>query len=36
MGWFKEVVVGLVVNFWKESLFNLKVVGDNGYVYGIG
>lgn len=36
MGWSKEAAAGLAANFWKESLFNPKAVGDNGHAYGIG
>ncbi|WNC90960.1 phage tail tape measure protein [Paraburkholderia sp. FT54] len=36
MGWTQEQASGLAANFWKESLFNPKAVGDNGHAYGIG
>jgi hypothetical protein len=35
MGWTQEQASGLAANFWKESLFDPKAVGDNGHAYGI-
>jgi hypothetical protein len=35
MGWTEEQASGLAANFWKESLFDPKAVGDNGHAYGI-
>jgi TP901 family phage tail tape measure protein len=36
MGWTKEQASGLAANFWKESLFNPRAVGDGGKAFGIG
>lgn len=36
MGWSKAQAAGLAANFWQESLFDPKAVGDNGHAYGIG
>ncbi|CAJ2713995.1 phage tail tape measure protein [Burkholderia pseudomallei] len=36
MGWSREQAAGLAANFWKESLFDPKAVGDGGRAFGIG
>lgn len=36
LGWTQEQASGLAANFWKESLFNPRAIGDNGHAYGIG